>query len=62
MIKLPLSVFIAMIAFNITAFTIFLQLDMLIFNSIIVKIIAWTLTIGAWTMVYLKRNKIVTLF
>ncbi len=62
MIKLPLSIIIAMIAFNITAFTIFLQLDMLIFNSIIVKIIAWALTIGAWVLVYIKRNKLVTLF
>jgi hypothetical protein len=62
MIRLPLSIILAMIAFNITAFTLFLQLDMLIFNSIIAKIIAWALTIGAWSMVYIKRNKIVTLF
>lgn len=62
MLKLPLSVIYAMIAFNITAFTVILQLDMLVFNSIIAKIIAWALTIGSWYMVYLKRNKFVTLF
>jgi hypothetical protein len=62
MLKLPLSVIYAMIAFNITAFTVILQLDMLVFNSIIAKIIAWALTIGAWAMVYIKRNKFITLF
>jgi hypothetical protein len=62
MLRLPLSVLIAMIAFNITAFTVFLQLDMLIFKSLILKIIFWILTIGAWALVYLKRNKFVTLF
>jgi hypothetical protein len=62
MLKLPMSVVYAMIAFNITAFTVFLQIDMLIFHSIIAKIIAWTLTIAAWSMVYVKRNKFITLF
>jgi hypothetical protein len=62
MLRLPLSVIIAMIAFNITAFTVLLQLDMLIFKSIIVKVIFWILTIGAWALVYVKRNKFVTLF
>jgi hypothetical protein len=62
MLKLPQSVIYAMIAFNVTAFTVILQLDMLVFNSIIAKIIAWILTIGAWYMVYIKRNKFVTLF
>ena len=62
MLRLPLSVIIAMIAFNITAFTVLLQLDMSIFKSIIVKVIFWILTIGAWALVYVKRNKFVTLF
>jgi len=62
MFRLPVSIIYAMIAFNITAFTLLLQLDMLIFNSIIVKIISWILTIGAWALVYIKRNKFVTLF
>jgi hypothetical protein len=62
MLKLPLSIIYAMIAFNITAFTIFLQLDMLIFNALIAKIIAWAFTIGAWTLVYTSRKKFITLF
>lgn len=62
MLKLPLSIIYAMIAFNITAFTVILQLDMLIFNSIIIKIISWSLTIAAWAMVYINRKKMITLF
>jgi hypothetical protein len=62
MIKLPVSIIYAMIAFNITAFTLLLQFDMLIFNSIIIKAISWIVTLGAWSLVYIKRNKFVTLF
>lgn len=62
MLTLPLSVIYAMIAFNITAFSVFLQLDMLIFNSMIAKFIAWTFTVGAWSLAYANRNKFVTLF
>jgi hypothetical protein len=62
MIRLPISIIYAMIAFNITAFTVILQLDILIFTSIIAKVISWTLTVGAWTLVYLKRNQFITLF
>jgi hypothetical protein len=62
MLKLPLSIIYAMIAFNITAFTVLLQMDVLIFHSIIVKIIAWALTIGTWAMVYINRKKFITLF
>jgi hypothetical protein len=62
MLRLPVSIIYAMIAFNITAFTVILQLDMLIFNSIIIKIVAWALTIGAWVFAYSKRNKFITLF
>lgn len=62
MLRLPALIIFAMIAFNLTAFTLFLQMDMLIFNSIIIKIIAWVLTIGAWALTYIKRNKFVTLF
>ena len=71
MLRLPLFIVYAMIAFNITAFTVFLQvaplvkselMDMLIFNSIIIKMICWMLTIGAWLVTYIYRNKFVTLF
>jgi len=62
MFKLPVSIIYAMIAFNITAFTVFLLLDMLIFTSIIAKIISSALTIGCWSMVYIKRKKFIKLF
>ena len=62
MFKLPLFVVYAMIAFNITAFTVLLQMNMLIFNSIYIKIICWILTLGAWALTYVKRNKFIILF
>ena len=62
MLRLPVSILYAMLAFNITAFTLLLQFDKLIFNSIVIKIICWLFTIGAWALVYIKRNKFVTLF
>ena len=62
MLRLPLLVIYSMIAFNITAFTVCLQLDMLIFNSLTAKVIAWLFTIGAWSLAYIKRNKFVSLF
>lgn len=62
MLKLPMSVIYAMLAFNLTAFTVLLQMDMLIFHAIIAKVIAWAFTLGAWALVYIKRNKYITLF
>ena len=62
MLKLPQSIIYAMIAFNITVFTLLLQLDMLVFNALIEKIIAWMFTIGAWTLTYKKRKKFFILF
>ena len=62
MLKLPLSIIYAMVAVNVTAFAIVLQLDMLFFNMPALKIIAWVLTIGSWAMVYAKRNKFIILF
>ena len=59
MFKLPLVIIYMIIAFNLTAFSVFLQLDMLIFNALIYKIIAWLLTIGAWFLAYKNRNKFV---
>ncbi|OIR15526.1 hypothetical protein GALL_38490 [mine drainage metagenome] len=50
------------IAFNITAFTVTLQLDWLVISSLIAKVIAWILTISAWSMAYANRDKCVTLF
>jgi hypothetical protein len=61
MFKLPMVIFYMIIAFNITAFTVFLQLDFLIFNSLLIKIIAWVLTIGSWVLAYIKRDSFVTI-
>jgi hypothetical protein len=53
----PFFVLFAMLAFNITAFTVMLQMDMLIFNATVLKVIAWLLTAGSWLLVYIFRNK-----
>jgi len=57
MIRIPYFVIIAIVAFNITAFTFLLQMDFLIFHSVVAKIVCWLLTIGAWTLAYVYRNK-----
>ncbi|MGO8755656.1 MAG: hypothetical protein ACLQHK_10560 [Gallionellaceae bacterium] len=62
MLKLPQSIIIAMVAFNITAFTILIQLDMFDFGTPMVKFIAWVLTIGAWRLAYMRRNKYFSIF
>ncbi|OIR13785.1 hypothetical protein GALL_49200 [mine drainage metagenome] len=62
MFKLPAVIVYMIIAFNITAFTVLLQLDMLIIKSIIFKIIAWAFTIGAWALAYVNRDKVWEMF
>lgn len=62
MFRLPLSVIYAMLAFNITAFAVLLQIDMLIFHAVIAKFITWTIAVGTWSMAYANRNRFVTLF
>ncbi len=57
MFKFPLVIIYAAIAFNITAFTLLLQMDMLIFNAPVTKIIAWAATITAWVLVFRNRHK-----
>lgn len=53
----PLFVLFSMLAFNITAFTVMLQMDMLIFNATVFKVVAWLVTAGAWTLVFIYRKK-----
>jgi hypothetical protein len=53
----PFFVIFSIIAFNITAFATLLQMDLLIFNAIIYKVIAWLATAGAWSLAYKFRNK-----
>lgn len=59
MFKLPLVIIYMIVAFNITAFTVILQLDLLIFKSLIIKVIAWILTVGSWVLAYKMRDKFV---
>ena len=60
--RLPLVIIYMIVAFNITAFTVILQLDLLIFYSAVEKVIAWTLTAGSWILAYLNRNKFASIF
>jgi hypothetical protein len=60
--RVPAVIVYMIIAFNVTAFTVLLQLDFLIFQSVIIKIIAWALTIGAWYLAYLKRDQVWSIF
>lgn len=62
MFKLPVSILYAMLAFNFTAFAALLLMDVLIFHSIILKIIMVLITAACWAMVYIKRKSFITLF
>jgi hypothetical protein len=62
MFKLPMVIVYMIIAFNITAFTAILLMNVLIINSLTVKIIACTLSVGAWILAYIQRDKVVQLF
>jgi hypothetical protein len=62
MFKLPQSIVFAILAFNLTLFTIMLQMDLLIFNSPIAKVIAWLATIALWSLTYIRRKKYFKLF
>ncbi|HUV98844.1 MAG TPA: hypothetical protein VMV88_01695 [Gallionella sp.] len=53
----PLFVLFSIIAFNITAFSVLLQMNLLFFNATVFKVIAWIFTVSAWTIVYFFRNK-----
>lgn len=56
MFKLPLVIIYMVIAFNITAFTV---ADLLLFDSLTIKIIASILTVFSWFLAYINRNKFV---
>jgi len=62
MFKFSMFIIYAIIAFNITVFAVFLQLDLLIFNSVIAKLITWLLVAGFWIQAIRKRQVFVTLF
>ncbi len=56
MFKLPLVIIYAIIAFNVTAFTV---VYFVLFDSIIVKIIASIMTLVSWRLAYINRDKFV---
>lgn len=60
--RLPLIIVFAIVALNITMFTLMLQMDFLVFHSPIAKAVAWIFTIGAWALAYVNRKKSVKLF
>lgn len=62
MFRLPMVIIYMIVAFNLTIFTLLLQLDMLMFNLLTAKVIAWLLTVAAWVLAYKNRDKFVTLF
>jgi hypothetical protein len=62
MFKLPMVIVYMIIAFNITAFTGILLMNVLVINSPVVKIIACTLSVGAWVLAYIQRDKVVQIF
>ncbi len=53
----PLFVLFSIVAFNITAFAVVLQMNLLIFNATVYKVIAWLVTVVAWTIAYIFRNR-----
>ena len=67
MFKLPMVVVYMMVSFNITAFSLVVQFDQLIFhapivNSVAVRIVLWMLAVASWWLAYVKRDKYVSLF
>ena len=61
MLRLPQSIIFAIIALNITVFTLFLQMDWLFFNAPWEKFLAWFATVIAWTVTYKRRRKFFTI-
>lgn len=59
MFKLPMVIVYMIIAFNITAFTGILMMNVLVINSPVIKIIACTLSVAAWILAYVQRDKVV---
>lgn len=57
MFKFPMLVIYAVIAFNVSMFTGLLQFDYLVIQSPLAKTIAWALTVTAWAVTYINRNK-----
>ncbi|HKB58578.1 MAG TPA: hypothetical protein VKC56_00890 [Gallionellaceae bacterium] len=60
--KFPLIIVYMIVALNITMFTIFLQADLLILHSMVLKVICWIATVASWALAYYKRHTFIQLF
>jgi hypothetical protein len=47
----------AILALNLTLFAVALQMDLLIFQSDLAKVLAWAFAVGSWHMAYKFRNR-----
>jgi hypothetical protein len=55
--RFPYFILFSVIAVNLTAFALVMQSGILIFNSLTAKVIAWTLAVCAWILVYVFRKR-----
>ncbi len=46
----------AIVALNLTMFAVALQMDLLIIDSDLAKVVAWAAAVGAWHMVWKFRH------
>ncbi|MDA8415993.1 MAG: hypothetical protein M0Z78_02800 [Betaproteobacteria bacterium] len=54
-INVPFAVF-AILALNLTMFAVALQMNLLIIDSDIAKVLAWAFAVGMWHMAYRFRH------
>jgi len=47
----------AILALNLTVFAVALQMDILVFQSDLAKVLAWAVAVGSWHMAYKFRNR-----
>ncbi len=61
--KFPLVIIYNIIAFNLTAVALSIQFDfpVLWHASVVTKVIAWMIVVGAWVFSYKNRRKVFNL-
>lgn len=62
MFRLPQSIPYALLAVNLTAVALVLQLDILRSDFAQAKLVAWLIAGGVWWLAYARRKKYFTLF